>query len=83
MYAQNREEIKLVLMNMMMPVMEGPVSIRELREANPEVKIIAVSGLTQKDTFAKVNDIQVQAFLAKPYTAEKLLNAIHEVSSAK
>jgi nitrogen-specific signal transduction histidine kinase/CheY-like chemotaxis protein len=82
-YAQNREEIKLVLMDMMMPVMDGSVSIRELRKANPEVKIIAVSGLTQKDKIAKVDDIQVQAFLMKPYTAEKLLNTIHEVSSAK
>jgi CheY-like chemotaxis protein len=82
-YKQNKEEIKLVLMDMMMPVMDGSVSIRELRKANPEVKIIAVSGLTEKDKIEKVDDIQVNAFLAKPYTTEKLLNTIHEVSSAK
>lgn len=82
-YTQNREEIKLVLMDLMMPVMGGSMSIRELRKANPEVKIIAVSGLTQKDKIAKVDEILVQAFLTKPYTAEKLLNTIHEVSSAK
>jgi CheY-like chemotaxis protein len=82
-YTQKREEIKLVLMDMMMPVMDGSMSIRELRKANPEVKIIAVSGLTPKDNIAKVDDNLVQAFLTKPYTAEKLLNTIHEVSSAK
>jgi PAS domain S-box-containing protein len=82
-YTQNREEIKLVLMDLMMPVMDGSMSIRELRKANPEVKIIAVSGLTQKDKTGKVDEILVQAFLTKPYTAEKLLNTIHEVSSAK
>ena len=82
-YKQNKEEIKLVLMDMMMPVMDGSVSIRELRKANHEVKIIAVSGLTEKDKIEKVDDIQVNAFLAKPYTTEKLLNTIHEVSSAK
>jgi PAS domain S-box-containing protein len=80
-YTKNRDDIKLVLMDMMMPVMDGSVSIRELRKAYPEVKIIAVSGLTQKDKIAEV-EIQVQAFLAKPYTAEKLLNTIHEVSNA-
>jgi PAS domain S-box-containing protein len=79
-YTKNRDDIKLVLMDMM-PVMDGSVSIRELRKAYPEVKIIAVSGLTQKDKIAEV-EIQVQAFLAKPYTAEKLLNTIHEVSNA-
>jgi len=82
-YTQKREDIKLVLMDMMMPVMDGSMSIRELRKANPEVKIIAVSGLTQKDKIAKVGDIFVQPFLTKPYTAEKLLNIIHEVLSAK
>jgi len=70
-------------MDMMMPVMDGSVSIQELRKVNSEVKIIAVSGLTQKDKKAKVDDILVQAFLAKPYTAEKLLNTIHEVLNAK
>jgi len=39
-----------------------------------------VSGLIEKDKIAKVNNIQAQAFLTKPYTAEKLLNTIHEVS---
>jgi len=34
-YKQNRDEIKLVLMDMMMPVMEGSASIRELRKVNP------------------------------------------------
>jgi CheY-like chemotaxis protein len=80
-YTKNRDDIKLVLMDMMMPVMDGSVSIRELRKAYPEVKIIAVSGLTQKDKIAEV-EIQVQAFLAKPYTAEKLLNTIQGILSA-
>jgi two-component system cell cycle sensor histidine kinase/response regulator CckA len=82
-YKQNREEIKLVLMDMMMPVMDGSVSIRELRKTNPEVKIIAVSGLSEKDKITKADDIQIQAFLMKPYTAQKLLKAIYEVSNAK
>ncbi|NJD52934.1 MAG: PAS domain S-box protein [Candidatus Methanoperedens sp.] len=82
-YSQHGEEIKLVLMDMMMPVMDGPVSIQELYKTNPEVKIIAVSGLTEKDKTAKTDDIQVQAFLMKPYTAEKLLNTIYDVLNTK
>ena len=70
-------------MDMMMPVMDGPTSIRELRKINPEVKIIAVSGLTEKDKLAKVDETHVHAFLTKPYTAEKLLNTIHEVINTK
>jgi len=79
-YSQHREEIKIVLMDMMMPVMDGSASIREIRKINPEVKIIAVSGLTEKDKLAKVADF-VNAFLPKPYTTEKLLKTTHEVLS--
>ena len=82
-YSQHKEKIKLVLMDMMMPVMDGPASIRELCKANPEVKVVAVSGLTEKDKLAKVDDAHVQAFISKPYAAEKLLKTIHEVMSTK
>jgi PAS domain S-box-containing protein len=82
-YSQHKDEIKVVLMDMMMPVMDGSASIRELCKVNPEVKIIAVSGLTEKDKFARVDDVHVQAFLTKPYAAEKLLNAIYDIISTK
>ena len=82
-YSLHKEKIKLVLMDMMMPVMDGPTSVRELYKTNPEVKVVVASGLTEKDNLAKIDDLHIHAFLSKPYTAEKLLNAIHEVSSAK
>ena len=84
-YLQQREliKVKVVLMDMMMPVMDGQASIRATRKINPEVKIIAVSGLVEKDKLAKVDDVHVQAFLSKPYTAEKLLRTIHEVLSER
>jgi len=78
-YKQNREEIKVVLMDMMMPVMDGLASIRELHKINPRIKVIAVSGLTEKDRLAKVDEAHVYAFLTKPYTAEKLLNVMHDI----
>jgi PAS domain S-box-containing protein len=82
-YLQHREEIKLVLMDMMMPVMDGSASIRELHKVNPEIKIIAVSGLTETDKLAKADDVHVQAFLTKPYAADKLLSTIHNIISSK
>jgi two-component system cell cycle sensor histidine kinase/response regulator CckA len=81
-YAENTDKIKIILMDMMMPIMDGPASIRAIRRVNPEVKIIAVSGLTEKDRLAKVADY-TNAFLPKPYTAERLLKTIHKVLNAK
>jgi CheY-like chemotaxis protein len=82
-YKQNREKIKAVLMDMMMPVMDGQACIRALRRVNPDIKIIAVSGLAEKEKLAKVAVTHVKAFLPKPYVAKKLLKTIHEVISAK
>jgi two-component system cell cycle sensor histidine kinase/response regulator CckA len=81
-YSQNMSEIKVILMDMMMPVMDGYESIRAIRKINPEVKIIAVSGLADKEKHEKVSDY-TNAFLPKPYTAEELLRTIHEVISTK
>ena len=81
-YAQNMDKIKVILMDMMMPIMDGQASIQAIRKINRDVKIIAVSGLAEKDRLAKVADY-TNAFLPKPYTAQKLLKTIHEVLSAK
>jgi len=78
-YLQHKEEIKAVLMDMIMPIMEGPASIRALSKLSSNIKIIAVSGLAEKDKFTKVADTKVHAFLTKPYTAERLLKTIDEV----
>jgi len=82
-YFQHKEEIKLVLIDMMMPIMDGPASIRELRKVNPDIKIIGVSGLTERDKLAEVSDIHLHAFLIKPYTAEILLKNIYLILSEK
>jgi CheY-like chemotaxis protein len=82
-YAQNKDKIKVVLMDMMMPIMDGEASIGTIRKINPGVKIIAVSGLAEKDKLAKIADIGVHAFLPKPYNAERLLKTIYEVLGGK
>ncbi len=83
MYVQNKDEIKVVLMDMMMPVMDGETSIRAIRKINPEVKVIVVSGLAEEDKLEKIENISSVTLLPKPYTAERLLKVIHEVLSAK
>ncbi|MDP5337829.1 MAG: response regulator, partial [Nodularia sp. (in: cyanobacteria)] len=51
-YVDNRDDIALVLTDMVMPSMDGITTIKTLQKINPNVKIIAVSGLATTD---KVN----------------------------
>jgi two-component system, cell cycle sensor histidine kinase and response regulator CckA len=82
-YAQHKDEISVVLMDMMMPNMNGSTTIRVLQKFNPLVKIIAVSGLTSSDQVSLAIDTGVQAFLSKPYTAQQLLKTLHSVLNVK
>lgn len=74
-YAQYMDVIDLVLTDMMMPFMDGASTIRALKRINPQIKIIAASGLVAEKE-AEVIQMGVKTFLTKPYTAERLLIAI-------
>jgi two-component system, cell cycle sensor histidine kinase and response regulator CckA len=78
-YRQNKGEIKVVLVDMMMPIMDGPTAIREIRKINPQIRIIAASGLAEREKLSEATSTEVQAILSKPYTAETLLKTLHEV----
>ena len=77
-YTQYREEIRVVLVDLMMPVMGGATTIQTLEKINPQVKIIAVSGLPFHQAVVEVEGSSV-AFLPKPYTAQALLQLLQDV----
>jgi PAS domain S-box-containing protein len=81
-YAEHRDEISVVLTDMVMPSMDGITTIRTLRKINPAVKIIAVSGLAFSDKVNTIYDMGVKAFLSKPYTAKQLLETIGTVKTS-
>ena len=76
-YQQQQNEIALVITDMMMPVMDGQALIEALTGINSDVKIIVVSGYSNK------TNPMVQAFIPKPYTREKLLTNVHQVLNVK
>ncbi len=76
-YTKNLDEIKLVIMDMAMPILDGYASIRALRRINPKVKIIAASGLSENGKLASIHGY-VYTFLAKPYSSERLLKTIED-----
>ncbi|HKQ78793.1 MAG TPA: ATP-binding protein [Blastocatellia bacterium] len=78
-FAAQKNEVKVVITDMMMPYMDGPATIRALRRLDPKVKIIATSGLKAEDKLADAAQLGVKTFLPKPYTAEKLLKTVAEV----
>ncbi|MEH2247285.1 hybrid sensor histidine kinase/response regulator [Nostoc sp.] len=80
-YAQNRDKISAVLMDIMLPSLDGLTAIRTLQKINPKVRIIASSGLMSDKKLNAVAAIGVNTFLSKPYTVNELLLSLQKVLS--
>jgi CheY-like chemotaxis protein len=77
-YAQHQKEIAVVLLDLMMPSLDIATIIPTLERINPEIKIIAMSGLAANGETVNTNYACVQAFLAKPFTSQKILQTLYE-----
>lgn len=76
-YVQHEDEISVVLMDMMMPLMDGATAITTLQKINSQVKVVAVSGLNVSEKLAKIPG--VKNFIGKPYTTKELLQTLHSI----
>ncbi len=81
-YHELGNSIALVITDMMMPGMDGLATIRAMTGINPEVKIIAASGISNQERVAKEAGPSVRCFLTKPCTAETLLTALKHTLAA-
>jgi two-component system, cell cycle sensor histidine kinase and response regulator CckA len=76
-YTTHRDEITIVLLDIMMPSMDGNAAIQALQQINPQVKIIACSGVSDRSNFSQT--AVVKAFLPKPFTTANLLHTVQKV----
>ncbi len=75
-YSKKKDEISVVLMDMIMPKLSGNKLIEKLRKINPEVKIIAMSGYP----FEKIEQDNICAYIRKPLDFSELLNEIKKIT---
>ena len=75
-YAEHRDEIDVVLTDLLMPVLDGVALCRKLLAINPNVKIIASTGEAEAGKFDELHEMGVTHFLPKPYTIDRMLSAM-------
>ncbi len=79
-YNEKRNALTLAVTDTDMPFMDGHATCAELKKINPDLKIIMASATPSgSEAEDKTSDKNVNAFVAKPYTVEKLLTAVHAV----
>jgi two-component system cell cycle sensor histidine kinase/response regulator CckA len=77
-YAQRMGEIRLVLTDVMMPLLDGTKLTRALHRMNKNVPVIAATGQADETREAELMQLGVKAVLLKPYRTDKLLGALHD-----
>ncbi len=74
--------IDLVVSDVMMPEMDGPTLVKELRAQMPSLKVIFISGYA-KEAFGKnLAEGEKFAFLPKPFSLKQLVAAVKEAMGA-
>jgi PAS domain S-box-containing protein len=78
-YARHQDDIKAILIDVMMPLMDGTTAIKKLQQFNArhELKIIACSGVIASNNLLAMAG--VKAFLPKPFMAEDLLITLSKI----
>jgi len=78
-YEDNREEIDLVLLDMVLPGMGGGEIFNRLKELNPDVRVLLSSGYSLNGEAQEILDRGCDGFIQKPYRVNTLTKAIEEV----
>jgi len=77
-FAEHRDEVRIVLTDVMMPGMGGVALIRSLRIVAPNLKVIAMSGLDNSENHVALVAAGAACILAKPCSLRELLETVHE-----
>jgi two-component system cell cycle sensor histidine kinase/response regulator CckA len=80
-YRENKEEIDIVLLDMIMPGMNGGETYERLREIDPDIKVLLSSGYSYNDQATRIIERGCDGFIQKPFSLEELSQRIQEVLS--
>lgn len=75
-YQRHRDDIRAVLLDVHMPRLDGPQTLRALRQLDPEVRCCFITGSAGGDEEEALRALGPAAVLHKPCTPEELAEAL-------
>jgi len=78
-YRNRKDEIALIVLDLMMPEMGGIQCMQELVKMNPQIKVIISSGMVSERSEQEAVSLGAKAFLEKPHGIRKLLPLVRKV----
>lgn len=78
-YRENMSLINLVILDMSMPGISGKETFIQLKQINPEVKILMSSGFTKDDRIQDLINMGLEDFIQKPYDYIELSEKVSKI----
>jgi two-component system, cell cycle sensor histidine kinase and response regulator CckA len=75
-FYRSADEIELVLLDVVMPVMDGPETARALHARRPGVPILIMSGIGDQSALRDLGEVRIAGFIPKPFAPDQLAQAI-------
>jgi two-component system cell cycle sensor histidine kinase/response regulator CckA len=76
---QDGEPIDLLITDVVMPEMDGPALVEEVRQRRPDMKVIFISGYAESAFRQQASDGSMLHFLAKPFSLKQLATKVKDV----
>ena len=76
-YKQNKPDF--VTMDITMGGKDGMIAVKEIKEHDPDAKIIIISALNEKTIKMHDSDVNANAYITKPFQKEELLKLIKKI----
>ncbi len=79
MYRAHADEIDLIVLDYVMPGIDGVETMRRIVEFDPTVRVLTSSGHCSKSDVAAFISMGARGFLPKPYTRDEFLGTVKRV----
>jgi PAS domain S-box-containing protein len=70
------KEIQLVLLDLVMPVLDGAETAVALQSRRPDVPILVMSGIADDDALRRFGQVRIAGFVPKPFAPDQLAQAV-------
>ncbi|MBI5584980.1 MAG: response regulator [Deltaproteobacteria bacterium] len=82
-YGEEQESVDLVILDLILPEMDGGEIFDRLRELNPQVKVLLSSGYSIDGQATQILERGCQGFIQKPYSLQELSLKIREILTSE
>ncbi len=78
-YKRHQPNIDLVILDMLMPVMDGKSAYREIKQLDESQKVIIISGYSKREDLQEMLSNESVSFMSKPFQLNDIIEKVEEV----